>query len=45
MLTATSAAAAASHQIWKGAVGAEGVGVVAEIVDDLEQALLAGGGP
>ncbi len=33
-----------AHQIGKRAIGAEGVGLVAEVVNDLQQTLLAGGG-
>ena len=32
------------HQIRKYAIGAKSVGMIAEIVEDLEEALLAGGG-
>ena len=32
------------HQIGKDAIRAERVGLIAEIVEDLQQALLAGGG-
>ena len=34
-----------SHQLWKAAVFAESIRVIAEIADDLEQTLLHGCGP